>query len=1207
MPELMIDLPRELFGDLTDDQRRAATSVSCNVLVTAGAGTGKTKALVARYVALLAQGCQPPEILAVTFTEKAALEMRGRVRTAVSGLVAAHDGPKQALWLQAESQLDAARIGTIHSFCAELLRSHPAEAGVDPRFVVAEEGLSAALKAEAVEAALEQATDDLETAPLFDVSRGDALYNLMATLMRRRPDAAEAFRHQGDAAAWSAFVERQLLDFAAQAEVREAIAELEALQAVEGPDSRRRQAVAALLAGWRDFVAWLEVHESARAAVALFNFRRQHLVLSKADAALKPPLGRLRQAYSQTVAPWVKGDKSYDAPPDLEIEARFPGDMARLARLFGIAEGVYRDALAKRQALDYDDLELGALRLLANATVRQRWQEKLKAILIDEYQDTNARQAAIIEALCGDHADRLFVVGDARQSIYRFRGADVTVFREIEERFRNQDWPVVHLSESFRTHVALLEALDRMLEPVMRVSPDSPPYEIGYGVLAANRLSAPPSMPPPYVEFCLGTGSNASSARPVAARLLAHRLSQLRLAGQIDEWSDVAVLFRSSRSYRYYEEAFEAAGVPFVTVAGIGFYDRQEVRDLLNMLLAIAEPWNDLAMAGLLRSPAFGVTDSGLYRLLMTGEQRSSLRRAMAGDLAAMEATDAERVRRAARILDELEPLADRLTVAELLTELLDRTDYRAVLASAGVSRLWRNVDKLVDDARASGLVRVRQFLEYLRTLRDVEVREGEAAVEAAGAVRLMTIHRAKGLEFPVVVLGDASHAGGARQQPAYFVKHLGVAAVPSGRAGAAKPLPVRLAAFKDARESLAEERRLLYVAATRARDKLIISGTVTGAEKSLKAAGWLERLLEALQVDLAGLVERADDGWQEHRVGETPYGFCVVRGDESAVEGSLAEPVADAVVEDALPASCRQCLPDQQARQALTAPTPGPAGAPGWLSNGPTAAGPPSSSEASGITAASTGTPAGPSAPAPDSSDEAPQSPGEASADAASKPGPAAAQSQPLYEPLAVIPPRRRHWERPAEPTYPWRASGEESVPATALGNLVHRALEHWLFPDDLRLDALLEAAALEERLVTDDLRRQAVAQAKELLARFRAHELWSVIDGVGPANRSHELPYVAPADWPGGPMRTGHVDLVYGDACGWHVLDFKTDHLAGVAQVAAIVRARGYDQQLRTYVADLGHLLSVSIDARLVFLDVGGAVHAEPVPVGPATTSEP
>jgi ATP-dependent exoDNAse (exonuclease V) beta subunit len=331
-------------------------------------------------------------------------------------------------------------------------------------------------------------------------------------------------------------------------------------------------------------------------------------------------------------------------------------------------------------------------------------------------------------------------------------------------------------------------------------------------------------------------------------------LIELRDEGQIIEWDDVALLFRASSGFQYYEDAFERAGIPFVTVAGRGFYDRPEIRDVLNMLRAIADPLDDLAMAGLLRSPAFGLSDEALYLLRWRGNSKLHLWTSLYEDLSNLEQGDQKRAERARMILETLTPLADRLPIAELLNELILRTDYRAVLASAH-SRMWRNLDKLLQDAHKSGLVRVRSFLDYVQTLRDVGAREGEAPVEEHGSVRLMTVHKAKGLEFNIVVLADASRMPRRGGQIAYLLPETGIAA----RADRleANSMVTRLAHHLNGQESEAEEDRLLYVALTRTQEKLLVSGHVAETQSGPRTEGWLKKIFEAIGVNAGDMIEK--------------------------------------------------------------------------------------------------------------------------------------------------------------------------------------------------------------------------------------------------------------------------------------------------------------------------------------------------------------
>jgi ATP-dependent exoDNAse (exonuclease V) beta subunit len=328
------------------------------------------------------------------------------------------------------------------------------------------------------------------------------------------------------------------------------------------------------------------------------------------------------------------------------------------------------------------------------------------------------------------------------------------------------------------------------------------------------------------------------------------------------QWRDVALLFRASTTFSVYEDALEQAGIPFVTVAGRGFYDRYEVRDLLNALSAVADPTDDLALVGFLRSPTIGLTDAALYLLrfppvsVVPREEHTPCSIwSVLNHPALPEIVPPDDLGQAVRgrdLIAELHDLAGRVGVAALLKRLLDRTRYRAALqTSEGGGRARRNVDKLLADAHASGLVSVREFLEYVRALRDVGVRESEAPTEAGSAVQLMTVHKAKGLEFPVVVIADAAHAGRRDTATVRLDAQLGVTLNLRDHDGDRRSAAYRLAALRDAERDEAEDRRLLYVAATRAREKLLISAhTRVLKGGGLSATGWLKLLGQAAGLD---------------------------------------------------------------------------------------------------------------------------------------------------------------------------------------------------------------------------------------------------------------------------------------------------------------------------------------------------------------------
>jgi ATP-dependent exoDNAse (exonuclease V) beta subunit len=498
-------------------------------------------------------------------------------------------------------------------------------------------------------------------------------------------------------------------------------------------------------------------------------------------------------------------------------------------------------------------------------------------------------------------------------------------------------------------------------------------------------------------------------------------------------------------------------------------------------------------MAGLLRSPALGLKDSTLFRLRWGPEGSRSLLEALSQELDTIHEEERARIERARQIIDGLLPLVDRLPIAELLKLVVDKLDYRAVLAT-GHSRLWRNLDKLLVDAHDSGAVQVRAFLEYLRTLRDVGVREGEAPATPEGAIRLMTIHKAKGLEFDFVVIADASWRPRSFHAPVYLLEETGPA-LKLDRFDVS-PLIFRLAKAIDTRQSQAEGSRLLYVAATRTKEKLLVSGHLSATRGGLSTAGWMKSLLEAMEVDPKKLSDEPSPR-------------------EVALPGG--EPVRIWVaLEDLLPEAWEM-------EDALEWPT---------------------------------------------------------------------SKLLPLFDPLAAADDDDTDPKADEKPLPDWRATGDRlHAPAVAVGNMVHAAIQAWLFPDDSRLEALLSTAALEEGLVDPGQRKRAITQSNKLLRRLLNHPLHSEIEAA--AQRSHEVPYTL--ELADGRPGSGVIDLLYRSQDTWKIIDFKTDNLDSQDDIEqAMVE---YRPQVTRYVEAVNRLLRVQANASICFLDAMGKVAVKDV----------
>ena len=849
MTDTMIKHILDVFK-LNDKQQVAVSERGKDVVVTAGAGSGKTSTLVARYACLLAEGVSPRKIAAITFTKKAAMEMRSRVRKTLMELQQiAQDPIERQKWADLSAQMDSARIGTIHSLCAEILRNHPAEAGVDPRFEVLDEGLSMALRAQAVDDTLKKLVEEERFLPLLENIPVRSLTSMLKEMLGKRLEARESFEIAVDNRSRLAVELRQRMNSPLTGGLISEMRDMTPQQLVQDAGETLAGMVQDLLRCWSLAESALAENDSVTCAIHLYETRRSYMNLrgGKKDSSVKQMIAELQGNFDKILDPLTGGKNARDPLPSLEAEDLLEGLLPQLHEAFNLVHQAYQNLVQKRQALDFDDLEYYAQQLLAHDEIRLRWQQELDAVLVDEYQDTNQRQRDIVNALAGKRGS-LFIVGDMRQSIYRFRRADVTVFREEQERINREGGKLIDLDRTYRAHEQLLNATGDLLAGVIGTTEDpARKYYVPYSPLVAHKKELPKGIQSPHIEFVFGVGEDTESARPLAARALAERLHQLKKESQIVKWDEVALLFRASTGFPFYEEALEDAGIPFVTVAGRGFYDRPEIRDLVNILRALADPMDDLSFAGLLRSPAFGLSDASLYLLRQTG---LSYWDALNGDLSILSEEDQVSAKRTLDILNSLLPSVDRIPVAELLKQVVDETDYRAILAAADVKtdekvasnaggRLWRNLDKLLEDALVSQQVNVRDFLDVLNTLNDAGAREGEAPAEAEGSVRLMTIHKAKGLEYPVVVLADSGRQVRASSELVYFSNDLGVTFK-------LEPAPMlyNLAKVVNKDQDDCEALRLLYVALTRAKAKLLISGHATFNEYGkIKLGSWAKEL----------------------------------------------------------------------------------------------------------------------------------------------------------------------------------------------------------------------------------------------------------------------------------------------------------------------------------------------------------------------------
>lgn len=1107
---------------LRDHQARAVTMRGNNLVVVAGAGTGKTRVLVERFLALLDEGIALPALVAITFTEKAAGEMRTRVREAITARAEIAASEERAKWERALRAMDAARIGTIHSLCATLLRANPVEANVDPRFEVLDETDALIWQEEALDAALTELAErggaELE---LFREYNIEDVRKTGLNLLKLGNLAHEAFENIPATrdelmAQWRARSIRVQRDALAQltqdVEWRTALAWIQNNAATDGADKiEMARAAMERAAGEMD---GKKLEESLN---ALREIAAQKLVggskknwddFESAKENIKALRERAKQFLQEYTFEFGASDER-------------AADMILLWRAFWTrVEAQYARRKADAGVLDFNDLETQARALLQkHAAVRERYRSEIASLLVDEFQDTNGAQRDILYALADLTApNRLFVVGDGKQSIYGFRGADVTVFQQtlLEITQRWGEAARILLDESFRAHIALVECFNGLFTHIFAVSHDRALYQVPYDAMRGLRESLTRDalleiieIPKTFVAQDVEQKLAADEIRAWEAQELAARVSEL-VAQEFQVWDkkletyrparfgDVALLFRVGTSLPIYEEAFKRTNIPYITYAGTGYYDRAEVRDLIQLLRALDNPADDLALATILHSPLYALSSETLFRLRRA---HSSLRDALRDLPADLVGDERARAEFAAASLQRLWARVGRVTILDLLQQALAETGYLATVSSlSNGTRRRANVEKLLALARRTGLVRLSEFNAYLSDLTAREAREGEATTEAENAVQLMTIHRAKGLEFPIVIIPDAGRAP--YDPPEWMAVHRahGIGVKVHDETGElAATVGYRLLKQEaDARDAQ-EEKRLLYVAMTRAQEYLIISGS-----DMPHAESYLQQLLDARAKLEASAAERIvlttpRTRFQDLERAET----------ELPVRATRAVAIQETRMGE-LPRLVMPLAPPSVSRIEMWTPT----GMEALVNQ-------------------------------------------------------RAEFEQRVLEgaPERIIPVRRR--------------AIIARAPAYIVGEIAHRALQRWRFPQNTpNLDTILERYTRERGLSDENEIHDAVRQARGILARFAKSELFQEMTNA--SARYHELPFVVA--WHGRIVH-GAMDAVYQRADGkWRVVDFKTDRLRGKAAHAYTLKL--YAVQMALYLEAAKMQFDASCDVCVCYI---------------------
>ncbi|KLK87841.1 DNA helicase UvrD [Methanoculleus sediminis] len=813
---------------LTERQARAALDHSTSKCVTAGAGTGKTHVLVQKYLSLLESGAGVGEILALTFTEKAAGEMKIRVRQAI----AEKEGER---WDAIRDEFLWAKVSTFHSFCASVLREFPLEAGVGPSFAVLDEREAFRLREEVIEDLIHgNPPAECRDAVIGTLRALGAheLKNYLEALYSRR-GAAEAFfaalagSEEGVLDAWREALERHR-EAAHAAFFDRAAPSIETLRHLAArypgerdPAEAYLRAVEPCLAGEVAVAGIVEIHKDRR-----FSTRMGQKKNWEGD-----DLGDLRAAYGAL----NQCLKDHAGALTLALDRADPFTRATLAFLrdLGVVFSTFLEAVEaekrRMNALDFDDLVNRTRRLFRDRgeIVETHFRSRFRFILVDEFQDTDPVQIAIIRAVLGDSAN-LFIVGDPKQSIYLFREADVTQFSHTRDLIeRELGGETIALDVNFRSTPEVVGFTNAVFSALMAEA--GRPWEFLYEPLRAIRGNDTGSV---ELLLCHKIRERAAGRR-AEAEMAARKIRSLVERGEKQVcrdgesrpagYGDVAVLLERRTNLAYYEWALARYGVPYHVHAGLGFYERQEVYDLYNILRFLANNLDDAALYGVLRSPYFGLSDARLFHIARS--PGSSL----------WERLQAAEEPAAATLRGWLS-LSRRLPPARLLRRIVDTSGIFVVFGGmAGGEQAAANVEKLIALARDADCSTLAGFVAELGRSIDTGDREGDAPLDlaSANAVSIMTVHAAKGLEFPVVVVPDLAETprsgGGTIMVEEGLL--LGVSIPNPANDHEREETPVlRLLKDEYRQKEEAERKRLFYVAVTRAKDHLILCGEVPDA-----------------------------------------------------------------------------------------------------------------------------------------------------------------------------------------------------------------------------------------------------------------------------------------------------------------------------------------------------------------------------------------
>lgn len=836
----------------TPEQALAINTIKSNVSLLAGAGSGKTYVLMKRFVQILRSdlSVNPTNIVAITFTRKAADEIKGRVRQAVSECVEqAQTDLERLRWQEHLQKVESAPISTIHSLCSRILRDNPVETQLDPEFTVLEDFEEKDFFKETLQQYLRK-----------NIKNNEALRRLVQTY------GVNSFVNQVDA------LSGRLSELVMEKDLAEPY--LKAKEELPALQQKLFAAVREVIDAREALGAKTKGRQTLTEAAGLLDEMQKQLLAPEPDCSLLDASGVVKVSGKALAAELTNLKNLRQELNNVLLNAK---GCDLVQDWLVVLQEFYACLSARKQennVLFNDDLDLLAIEhLQKNEALRQKYQERYKYIMVDEFQDTNERQRQLIYLLCGNKLDgknNLFIVGDVKQSIYRFRHADVSVFNKVKEDIAQNAGQNLGMKTNFRSTQSIVESCNTAFCQLMDLPKEEICLEHHEG---ANTGGAKVCLlQVPYKSKDDDLGAKEDKWQKEAEAIAAYLQQELpRVEPQLRPGASKAILLRAMTHCEILRQTLQGYGINCVVVKGKGFYEQQEVLDILNLLAALHNRYASLELAGALRSNYFGLDDATLTQLFWQTENDKPLWDVLqavgSGELQLNLPPEQQALAmHAAERLRSLRQAAALMALPELFAQLWDELKPEFVLSQQenGPSKL-ANIKKLRRLAQQYCQTKQASLAEWLQNVKDLRAsssKEPAATVQADDALQIMTIHNSKGLEFDLVILpqldksvkGDTASIkylpGKEGEQGLLGIK------VPDKEMQLQNSGVYELAKARDSELEEEESRRLLYVAMTRAQKQLLMVGTV--AEEKLPEAviglpaakGWWQQLQAVYEAD---------------------------------------------------------------------------------------------------------------------------------------------------------------------------------------------------------------------------------------------------------------------------------------------------------------------------------------------------------------------